>query len=71
MESTDRNWQLRFVKDFGKIFWLGVSVENPATLTAGNIPGTVNGVVALTARSRQLPPPCTPLEGLFYIREGV
>jgi hypothetical protein len=41
-----RNWQLRFVKDFHKTFWLGVSVENPATLTAaGNIPGTVNGVL--------------------------
>src|SRR6185295_17227059 len=41
-----RNWQLRFVKDFGKRFWLGVSVENPATLTAaGNIPGTVDGVL--------------------------
>jgi hypothetical protein len=41
-----RNWQLRFVKDFSKTFALGISLENPATLTAaGNIPGTVNGVV--------------------------
>jgi hypothetical protein len=41
-----RNWQIRLVKDFHKTFWLGVSVESPATLTAaGNIPGTVNGVL--------------------------
>jgi len=49
-----RQWQLRFVKDFGPTFWLGLSVENSATIDA--IPGatttgsatsvTVNGVVA-------------------------
>ncbi len=41
-----RNWQIRFVKDFHKTFWLGVSIESPATLTAaGNIPASVNGVL--------------------------
>jgi hypothetical protein len=41
-----RNWQVRFVKDFDKTLWFGVSVENPATLTAsGNIPANVNGTV--------------------------
>jgi hypothetical protein len=41
-----RNWQVRLVKDFDKTLWLGVSIENPATLTAGgNIPANVNGVV--------------------------
>lgn len=49
-----RQWQLRFVKDFGPTFWLGLSIENSATIDA--IPGatttgsatsvTVNGVVA-------------------------
>ena len=39
-----RNWQIRFVADFHKTFWFGVSVENPAVLTAaGNIPASVNG----------------------------
>ena len=41
-----RNWQIRLVKDFHKTFWLGVSVENPATVTAsGNIPASVNGIL--------------------------
>jgi len=41
-----RNWQVRLVKDFDKTLWLGISIENPATLTAsGNIPANVNGVV--------------------------
>jgi hypothetical protein len=40
-----RNWQIRVVKDFDKTFWLGVSVENPATLEAPGIPETVNGLV--------------------------
>jgi hypothetical protein len=41
-----RNWQIRMVKDFHKVFWLGISVEGPATLTApGNIPGSVNGIL--------------------------
>jgi hypothetical protein len=41
-----RNWQVRFVKDFDKTLWLGVSIENPATLTAsGNIPANVNGIL--------------------------
>lgn len=42
-----RNWQIRLVKDFDKKFWLGVSVEAPAVLTAaGNIPTTaVNGIL--------------------------
>jgi hypothetical protein len=49
-----RQWQLRFVKDFGPTFWLGLSIENSATIDA--IPGatttgsvtsvTANGVVA-------------------------
>ena len=25
-----RNWQLRFVQDFGQVFWVGLSLENPA-----------------------------------------
>ena len=49
-----RNWQLRFVKDFGPTFALGVSVENPATVdgiggtttTGGITTVTVNGIVA-------------------------
>ena len=49
-----RQWQLRFVKDFGPMFWLGVSVENSATVdaiqgatTTGSVTSvTVNGVVA-------------------------
>jgi hypothetical protein len=41
-----RNWQIRFVADFHKTFWFGVSVENPAVLTAaGNIPSSVNGLL--------------------------
>jgi outer membrane murein-binding lipoprotein Lpp len=41
-----RNWQVRFVKDFDKTLWLGVSIENPAALTAsGNIPGNVNNIL--------------------------
>jgi hypothetical protein len=40
-----RNWQIRAVKDFDKTFWLGVSVENPATINALGIPATVNGRV--------------------------
>src|SRR5215831_15331829 len=41
-----RTWQVRFVKDFDKRLWLGISIENPATLTAsGNIPGNVNGIL--------------------------
>lgn len=41
-----RNWQVRLVKDFDKTLWLGVSIENPAALTAsGNIPSNVNGIL--------------------------
>ena len=41
-----RTWQVRLVKDFDKTLSLGVSIENPSTLTAsGNIPANVNGVV--------------------------
>jgi hypothetical protein len=41
-----RNWQIRFVADFHKTFWFGVSVENPAVITAaGNIPSSVNGLL--------------------------
>ena len=41
-----RNWQIRFVRDFHKTFWFGVSVEAPAVLTAaGNIPSSVNGLL--------------------------
>jgi len=41
-----RTWQVRFVKDFDKRLWLGISIENPATLTAsGNIPANVNGIL--------------------------
>jgi hypothetical protein len=40
-----RNWQIRAVKDFNKTFWLGVSIENPATINAPGIPATVNGRV--------------------------
>jgi hypothetical protein len=39
-----RNMQLRFVKDFDKQLWLGISLENPATLLAPGIPTTVNGL---------------------------
>jgi hypothetical protein len=33
------------VKDFNKTFWLGISIENPATINAPGIPATVNGRV--------------------------
>jgi hypothetical protein len=39
-----RNMQLRFVKDFDKQLWLGISLENPATSLAPGIPATVNGL---------------------------
>ena len=38
------NWQIRFVKDFDKKVWLGLSLENPATNLAPGIPDTVNGL---------------------------
>jgi hypothetical protein len=38
------NWQIRFVKDFDKKVWLGLSIENPATNLAPGIPDTVNGL---------------------------
>ena len=49
-----RQWQLRFVKDFGPTFWLGLSIENSATIdaiqgatTTGSVTSvTVNGIVA-------------------------
>jgi hypothetical protein len=49
-----RQWQVRFVQDFGPMFWLGLSLENPATIdgitgvtTTGSVSSvTVNGVVA-------------------------
>src|SRR5262249_46247113 len=53
-----RNWQVRFVKDFGPVASLGVSVENPATIFGGSTApapagtggafasgGIVNGIV--------------------------
>jgi hypothetical protein len=42
-QFTD-NWQIRFVKDFDKTVWLGLSLENPATNLAPGIPTTVNGL---------------------------
>jgi hypothetical protein len=40
-----RTWQVRLVKDFDKTLWFGISIENPAVLTAsGNIPANVNGI---------------------------
>ena len=40
-----RSSQIRAVKDFDKKFWLGASLETPATLNAPGIPQTVNGLV--------------------------
>jgi type II secretory pathway pseudopilin PulG len=42
-----RQWQLRFVKDFGQNVSLGISVENPATIIDGGqvVGNTVNGIV--------------------------
>jgi hypothetical protein len=40
-----RQWQIRAVKDFDKTVWLGISVENPATINSPGIPQTVNGLV--------------------------
>jgi hypothetical protein len=45
-----RNWQLRVVKDFGPMFWLGLSLENPAELvyaSSGAIGnnGSLNGLI--------------------------
>jgi hypothetical protein len=45
-----RNWQLRMVKDFGPMFALGLSLENPAELvyaSAGATPngGSLNGLI--------------------------
>lgn len=31
-----RNWQVRFVKDFGPEWWFGISVENPASIVAAS-----------------------------------
>jgi hypothetical protein len=31
-----RNWQVRFVKDFGPQVWFGISVENPAAIIAAS-----------------------------------
>jgi hypothetical protein len=42
-QFTD-NWQLRFVKDFDKQLWFGLSLENPATGLAPGIPTTFNGL---------------------------
>lgn len=52
--NMNRQWQLRFVQDFGSGFWLGLSVENSATIdsiqgsvTTGSVTAvTVNGIVA-------------------------
>ena len=49
-----RQWQVRFVQDFGPMFWLGLSFENSATIdgivgttTTGSVTSVnVNGVVA-------------------------
>jgi hypothetical protein len=38
------NWQIRFVKDFDKKVWLGLSLENPATNLAPGIPTTFDGL---------------------------
>ena len=46
-----RNWQIRFVKDFNKTLWLGLSLENPATLLAPGIPATVNGLAVNTVNT--------------------
>src|SRR6516162_4026666 len=45
-----RNWQLRFVGDWGSVFWAGISLENPAEQVftgAGAIGngGTLNGLI--------------------------
>jgi hypothetical protein len=42
-----RNWQLRFVKDFGSTFSLGVSIENPATVDGISGTTTTNGVTSV------------------------
>ena len=42
-QFTD-NWQVRFVKDFDKTVWLGLSLENPATNLAPGIPATFDGL---------------------------
>jgi hypothetical protein len=43
-----RQMQIRFVQDFGSGFWLGVSVENSATINTGGVTGstTTNGIVS-------------------------
>lgn len=38
-----RNWQIRFVKDFGPQFSFGVSVENPATIFGGSSAAAATG----------------------------
>jgi len=37
-----RNWQLRVVRDFGPVFWLGLSLENPAEQVYGAAGATAN-----------------------------
>jgi hypothetical protein len=49
-----RQWQIRFVQDFGPMFWLGLSFENPATIdgivgttTTGSVTSVkLNGITA-------------------------
>jgi hypothetical protein len=45
-----RNWQIRLVKDFGPMFWAGLSLENPAEqvyASSGAVAnnGSLNGVI--------------------------
>ena len=41
--NWERQWQLRFVKDFGKKVWLGLSFEEPQTLYTGVTTANVAG----------------------------
>jgi hypothetical protein len=36
-----RNPELRFVKDFGKKYWIGLAFDNPQTIIGGTAPATV------------------------------
>jgi hypothetical protein len=46
-----RQWQLRFVKDFGPMFWLGLSIENSATIDGIVGATTLNGITTVTVNN--------------------
>jgi hypothetical protein len=58
---TGFNWarqpEIRFVKDWNKVFWFGVSIASPATNFAGNGTGVGAAGLALTPANGLVAPP--------------